>query len=68
MSVTLAIARALSKELKVICIDGGERLGEKGLAEFIRQTDGDEFYYFITRVGEPKPGEIEIKEGKVAVG
>jgi hypothetical protein len=66
MSVTLAIARALSKELKVICIDGGERLGEKGLAEFIRQTEEDGFYYFITRVGEPKPGEIEIKEGRVA--
>ena len=68
MSVTLAIARALSKELKVICIDGGERLGEKGLAEFIRQTEGDDFYYFITRVGEPRPGEIEIREGKVAAG
>jgi hypothetical protein len=66
MGVTLAIARALSKELKVICIDGAERLGEKGLAEFIRQTKEDGFYYFVTRVGEPKPGEIEIKEGRVA--
>jgi hypothetical protein len=66
MGVTMAIAKSLAGELKVICIDGAERLDEKTRAEFIRQADGDEFYYFITRVGEPKPGEIEIKEGKVA--
>lgn len=66
VGVTSAIARSLAEELKVICIDGWERLDEKTRAEYIRQTEEDGFYYFVTRVGEPKPGEIEIKEGKVA--
>jgi DNA repair exonuclease SbcCD ATPase subunit len=66
MEVTMAIAKSLAGELKVICIDGAERLDEKTRAEFIRQADGDEFYYFVTRVGTPQAGEIEIKEGRVA--
>jgi hypothetical protein len=66
MGVTMAIAKSLAGELKVICIDGAERLDEKTRAEFIRQADGDEFYYFVTRVGAPQSGEIEIKEGRVA--
>ncbi|MFA6509979.1 MAG: AAA family ATPase [Candidatus Peribacteraceae bacterium] len=67
MGVTMAIAKALAGELKVVCIDGAERLDEKTRAEFIRQAEGDEFYYFVTRVGAPQAGEIEIREGKVAV-
>lgn len=66
MGVTMAIAKSLAGELKVICIDGAERLDEKTRAEFIRQAEGDDFYYFVTRVGEAKPGEIEIVGGKVA--
>ncbi len=68
VGVTVAIAKALAGELKVICIDGAERLDEKTRAEFIRQAEGDEFYYFVTRVGTPQAGEIEIREGKVAAG
>jgi hypothetical protein len=66
MGVTMAIAKSLAGELKVVCIDGAERLDEKIRAEFIRQAEGDEFYYFVTRVGTPQVGEIEIKEGRVA--
>jgi len=66
MGVTMAIAKSLAGELKVICIDGAERLDEKTRAEFIRQAEGDEFYYFVTRVGAPQTGEIEIRDGKVA--
>lgn len=66
MGVTMAIAKSLAGELKVICLDGEERLDEKTRAEFIRQAEGDEFYYFVTRVGAPQAGEIEIKEGRVA--
>jgi hypothetical protein len=68
VGVTSAIARSLAEELKVICIDGWERLDEKTRAEYIRQAEGDEFYYFVTRVGAPQEGEIEIREGRVAAG
>jgi DNA repair exonuclease SbcCD ATPase subunit len=64
--VTLSIARAMSKELPLICIDGVERLDEERFAEFTRQAHNDGFQYFVSRVGVPREGEIEIREGKVA--
>jgi len=67
IAVTLSIARALSKELPLVCIDGVERLDEEAFAEFIRQAEDDGFQYFVTRVGAPREGEIEVREGKVAV-
>ncbi|HQT96842.1 MAG TPA: AAA family ATPase [Thermodesulfobacteriota bacterium] len=68
MRITLSIARAMIPEdgVKTICIDGWERVDEKRQAEFIRQAEGDGFQYWMTRVGEPREGEIAIKEGRVA--
>jgi hypothetical protein len=65
IGITLSIARALSKELPLICIDGVERLDEESFAEFTRQAEADGFQYFVTRVGVPKAGEIEVAGGKV---
>lgn len=68
MRVTLSIARAMAKELPLICVDGVERLDEEHFAEFIRQAESDGIQYFYTRVGEPREDEIEIRDGKVATG
>jgi DNA repair exonuclease SbcCD ATPase subunit len=68
MRTTLSIARAMIPEdgVKIICIDGWERIDDKRQVEFIRQAEGDGFQYWMTRVGEPREGEIEIRDGKVA--
>jgi hypothetical protein len=65
--MTLSIARALvpGGGLKTICIDGWERLDEEKQAEFIRLADGDGFQYFVTRVGAPREGELEVAGGKM---
>jgi hypothetical protein len=65
IEVTLSIARALSRELPLICIDGVERLDEETFAEFVKQSGSDGFQYFVTRVGAPHEGELEVREGKV---
>lgn len=61
IKVSLAIAKALSGELKIICIDGFEALSEKSQSEFIETTKDDEYEYFITKVasGELKAEAIE---------
>jgi DNA repair exonuclease SbcCD ATPase subunit len=70
MELALSIVRALAESapLKLICIDGVEQLDEDSLAAFERQAHGDGFQYFVSRVGSPREGEIEIREGKVAAG
>jgi len=68
MELALSIVRALaaSAPLKLICIDGVEQLDDDSLAAFEKQAQGDGFQYFVSRVGVPREGEIEIREGKVA--
>jgi DNA repair exonuclease SbcCD ATPase subunit len=68
MELALSIVRALaaSAPLKLICIDGVEQLDDDSLAAFEKQAQGDGFQYFVSRVGVPREGEIEIKEGRVA--
>ncbi len=68
MRVTLSIARAMAKELPLVCVDGVERLDEDRFAEFTKQAASDGFQYFYTRVGSPREGEIEVAGGKVAAG
>ena len=68
MELALSIVRALAENapLKLICIDGVEQLDDDSLAAFEKQAQGDGFQYFVSRVGVPRAGEIEIREGKVA--
>jgi energy-coupling factor transporter ATP-binding protein EcfA2 len=68
MRVTLSIARAMAKELPLVCVDGVERLDDDHFAEFTKQAASDGFQYFVTRVGTPREGEIEVSAGKVAAG
>lgn len=67
MELALSIVRALAADnpLKLICVDGIEQLDEESFAAFEMQAGKDEFQYFVTRVGTPRAGEIEISEGKV---
>lgn len=48
----LDIARALSGDLKVICVDNFEALSVKNQAAFEAETKGDGFEYFVTLVSD----------------
>lgn len=55
---SINMAKALASELKVICIDRFESLGQKAREIFEKATAGDGFEYFITSV---TPGELNIE-------
>lgn len=51
------IVRATAGPLKIILIDGFEKLSPKGQAEFIQECSGDGFQYIVTKVTD---GELRI--------
>lgn len=57
--VALAIARALRPTLRVIVLDGTERLDEATFARFLDEIRGDGFTYFATEVNR-EGGPLEI--------
>ena len=61
------IVRATAGELKIILIDGFEKLSPKGQAEFIDECKGDGFQYIITKVtdGELKITSIDANGNKI---
>lgn len=52
------IVRATAGPLKIILIDGFEKLSSKGQKEFIEECTGDGFQYIITKVTD---GELKVK-------
>ncbi len=57
------IAKSTAGDLKVICIDGIERLDEDTKKQFYKEIKDDEFQYFITEVSR---GNLHVsKEGKI---
>ena len=54
----VAMARSLTKDLKVVCIDGFEVLDESTRLKFIAEIKDDDFEYFITRVGS---GDLQVE-------
>lgn len=71
MVLAVGIARKLSKKVKLICLDGAERLDEetyKGLREEIKD---DGFSYFVTKVGDSfkydGDGVVKMETGKASI-
>lgn len=61
----LQIVRALNGEFKVICVDGIESLDADSFAFFLKETENDDYQYFVTRVDGNSPHAIEIEGGEV---
>jgi hypothetical protein len=65
LSLAIDLARKLSGDLKVICIDGWEKMDGDARKLFEEKTKGDGFEYFITEVDHNGNGDglkLEIKE------
>lgn len=62
----LDIVRALNDTYKVICIDGVELLDPATFEAFLKEIEGDDYQYFLTRVtNEKTPHSIEIENGEI---
>lgn len=68
LTIALTIVQQLAGELRVICVDGLEKLSADRRAEFLEAVANDEFQYFVTRVGDPEQGELAIQSGKLVQG
>lgn len=63
IGLALQIARALSGDLKVVCIDGFEKVDGAARKLFEKATEGDGFEYFLTVVNQDPddPGELRLE-------
>lgn len=61
----LQIVRALNGEFKVICIDGIESLDKETFEFFLKEIEGDEYQYFVTRVSETSANSIVVDNGEI---
>ena len=65
IDVAIAIARAMSGKVKLICVDGIEKLDDESYALFVETAKQDkEFQFFITNVGSRGDG-IAIEDGMI---
>lgn len=53
----LDIARSMAKDLKLICVDRFEALGDEAKREFLKQAESDDFQYFVT---ERTSGPLQV--------
>lgn len=66
IAISLQIVKLLlPSDLKVICVDGIEALSDERRKRFMEIIEKDDCQYFVTRVGEPQPGELRVKDGTV---
>jgi hypothetical protein len=63
IEVALQIVKRLGGDLGVVCIDGLEALDEERQAALLAQLEASDLQPFVTRVGDPRPGELEMKQG-----
>lgn len=66
----LQVVRALNGDFKVICVDGIETLDKESFEFFLKEIEGDDFQYFVSRVdGEmvEKNGHnvVEVENGEI---
>lgn len=60
IKLALQIAKAATGELKLVCIDGFERIDKSAQAEFLKQIKDDEFQYFITEVSDEETVNVKV--------
>lgn len=61
----LQIVRALNGEFKVICVDGIETLDKESFEFLLKEVEGDDYQYFVTRVEGDTPHSITVEDGEI---
>lgn len=65
LKFALNITRKLNETFKVICIDGIETLDKENFEVFLKEIEGDDYQYFVTRVDGNVEGGIVIEDGNI---
>jgi disulfide oxidoreductase YuzD len=65
LKFALNIVRKLNETFKVICIDGIETLDKDNFVTFLKEIEGDDYQYFVTRVDGDVKGGIVIEDGAI---
>jgi len=65
LKFALNIVRKLNETFKVICIDGIETLDKDNFEMFLKEIEGDDYQYFVTRVDGDVKGGIIIEDGVI---
>lgn len=60
LELAMKVAKAQAGELKIICLDGWEKINEKAQQELLEKMTNDEYQYFITLVTDTESGKVEI--------
>lgn len=66
----LQVVRALNGDFKVICVDGIESLDQESFEFFLKEVEGDDYQYFVSRVDgtlAEKNGHniVEVEDGAI---
>ncbi|MBU0516875.1 MAG: AsmA family protein, partial [Proteobacteria bacterium] len=70
MKVSLALAKGLAGDLKVILVDRAETLDADSFAALVAEaeSEADGFQYLVTRVtDQPSPGAFHVENGRVSL-
>lgn len=61
----LQVVRALNGDFRVVCIDGIESLDGDTFTAFLKEIEGDDYQYFVTRVDGNSPHSIVVEDGEI---
>lgn len=62
LRLAMKVAKAQAGLLKLICLDGWEKINEKSQNELLEEMTTDEYQYFITQVTDTESNEVEIEK------
>lgn len=60
LELAMRIAKAQAGELKVICLDGWEKINEEAYAELLKEMEKDDYQYFVTIVKDTADGIMKV--------
>ena len=62
LRLAMKVAKAQAGLLKLICLDGWEKINEKSQNELLEEMTTDEYQYFVTQVTDTESNEVEIEK------
>ena len=62
LRLAMRVAKAQCGVLKLICLDGWEKINEKSQNELLEEMTADEYQYFVTQVTDTESNLVEVEK------
>lgn len=62
LTLAMKVARAQAGLLKLICLDGWEKINPISQQKLLEEMKADEYQYFVTQVADTEFGEVEVEK------